>query len=374
MSLNVTCPGCEKRMRVKDHFAGKRVRCPDCSEPIQIPELVVVTAEDDFLNGVDNVVRQTRRRRSSDDDEWSESTTSNQDFQPRSQRTSRKSSKPKVKQTDSAAQKIAGTVLGLFLTLGVVVSGYGFTVLLGNYSWKTFQHPSGLAQAEMPGKPVLDRLVSVATAQRYRLVTKKYHLALTTGSIEMGLAHELRVFPERAAIVLEQLVPMIVKDTVKGKLISSKPVANARLAGVEIEMTIADDKARARIYVAPEAIIIAEFITKGSTSHSTCDRFFDSLRGPDGELIVGGAPLPESSIASGKVKLKQLPPIPVDRSSPSHKEKSSYMPETVTDVVVSSGPRAPMASDQPSNDNRATPLPPKPTGPSGSSGMNRPNF
>ena len=38
MSIAVTCPGCDKTMKVKDEFAGKRALCPFCKAMIRVPE------------------------------------------------------------------------------------------------------------------------------------------------------------------------------------------------------------------------------------------------------------------------------------------------------------------------------------------------
>lgn len=42
MSIPVTCESCEKTVKVKDELAGKRVRCPGCRQPLQIPEAAPV--------------------------------------------------------------------------------------------------------------------------------------------------------------------------------------------------------------------------------------------------------------------------------------------------------------------------------------------
>ncbi len=36
-SIRLQCPHCEKRLRVTAKAAGKRVRCPQCSEPVDVP-------------------------------------------------------------------------------------------------------------------------------------------------------------------------------------------------------------------------------------------------------------------------------------------------------------------------------------------------
>jgi hypothetical protein len=38
MPIEVTCPGCKKRFRVSDNFAGQKGPCPSCKAEIQVPE------------------------------------------------------------------------------------------------------------------------------------------------------------------------------------------------------------------------------------------------------------------------------------------------------------------------------------------------
>jgi len=50
MPINVVCPGCQKRFKVSEKFAGKEGPCPQCKEKIKIPELaedIVVHAPED---------------------------------------------------------------------------------------------------------------------------------------------------------------------------------------------------------------------------------------------------------------------------------------------------------------------------------------
>jgi RsiW-degrading membrane proteinase PrsW (M82 family) len=37
MPLSVTCPGCGKRLKAPDALAGRRLPCPNCKEPVQLP-------------------------------------------------------------------------------------------------------------------------------------------------------------------------------------------------------------------------------------------------------------------------------------------------------------------------------------------------
>ena len=37
MPLTVTCPGCKAALRVRDEYAGKKLKCPRCAEIIPVP-------------------------------------------------------------------------------------------------------------------------------------------------------------------------------------------------------------------------------------------------------------------------------------------------------------------------------------------------
>jgi hypothetical protein len=49
MSIEVTCQ-CGKRLKARDELAGKRVKCPKCSQPLQIPS--AAPAEVDVFSGL----------------------------------------------------------------------------------------------------------------------------------------------------------------------------------------------------------------------------------------------------------------------------------------------------------------------------------
>jgi DNA-directed RNA polymerase subunit RPC12/RpoP len=50
--LEFQCPKCAKRLKAGVAFAGRRVKCPQCSEPVRVPEIAVekITAVDAWLN------------------------------------------------------------------------------------------------------------------------------------------------------------------------------------------------------------------------------------------------------------------------------------------------------------------------------------
>ncbi len=54
MPIQVVCPGCLKRFKVSDKFAGQSGPCPNCKQTIQIPELseqVVIHEPEQFSSG-----------------------------------------------------------------------------------------------------------------------------------------------------------------------------------------------------------------------------------------------------------------------------------------------------------------------------------
>jgi len=51
MTTSIRCPGCQSSLRVRPELAGKRVKCPKCGKPVQVPaeeeELVELVAVDE---------------------------------------------------------------------------------------------------------------------------------------------------------------------------------------------------------------------------------------------------------------------------------------------------------------------------------------
>lgn len=65
MSLNVQCPGCEKRLNVKEELAGKRVKCPGCGQALNVPGASAPVTKTRDNDGED---RPRRFRRDEDED------------------------------------------------------------------------------------------------------------------------------------------------------------------------------------------------------------------------------------------------------------------------------------------------------------------
>ena len=48
MSISFSCSGCEKKLKVRDDLAGKRVKCPGCQGVLIIPTLAVLPTAPDM--------------------------------------------------------------------------------------------------------------------------------------------------------------------------------------------------------------------------------------------------------------------------------------------------------------------------------------
>lgn len=46
MSIRVTCPACDSSFKARDEYAGKRVKCPGCSQPLEVPDAVEASGDD----------------------------------------------------------------------------------------------------------------------------------------------------------------------------------------------------------------------------------------------------------------------------------------------------------------------------------------
>ena len=46
MSIRVTCPTCDRSFKARDEYAGKRVKCPGCSRPLEVPDAAEASGDD----------------------------------------------------------------------------------------------------------------------------------------------------------------------------------------------------------------------------------------------------------------------------------------------------------------------------------------
>jgi hypothetical protein len=163
MSLTVTCPDCDKSLKVKDEFAGRKIRCPGCSGVVTIPQ-PSKSDDDDFLSGLEESTSPRRRRRDGDLNE--------DDDEPVSRPRPRKSARKQAGRSKSGGPNwllIGGIVGGGVALLFVAVFVFAVIIqvqkgLSGRSAmaanWTTFKHPLGFAQVDMPGIPTFNAMQS----------------------------------------------------------------------------------------------------------------------------------------------------------------------------------------------------------------------
>lgn len=61
MAIEFNCPHCDKYLRTKDDKAGARTKCPDCGEPIQVPDAPAAGGFDDKFGGAPSPPREKKQ-------------------------------------------------------------------------------------------------------------------------------------------------------------------------------------------------------------------------------------------------------------------------------------------------------------------------
>ncbi len=63
MSVSVSCPGCNKTIRVADEKRGKRVKCPNCATVLPVPEIEVSDDEEPLAAPLPKTKGRKRKKR-----------------------------------------------------------------------------------------------------------------------------------------------------------------------------------------------------------------------------------------------------------------------------------------------------------------------
>ncbi|MBI2805381.1 MAG: hypothetical protein HYX68_10430 [Planctomycetes bacterium] len=115
MPFDVLCPECEKKLRLRDELAGKKIKCPKCGEAFVAENLVAQAAPDDDGYETEEVPVERKKRRSSrepDDDD---------DDRPRKKKGARK--------PESVTTPIAPLVWGIVAILCPIGMLIGFIAM-----------------------------------------------------------------------------------------------------------------------------------------------------------------------------------------------------------------------------------------------------
>jgi hypothetical protein len=115
MAINLQCD-CGRALRLKDHLAGKRVKCPECNNVLSVPNPEIV--EDAGFEVVEQESEEPAAARSQD---YRSEYASPPSPPPAPPKKKRKRMRPKYDEGRSGSSKIPGVILGLVMMVGAVI-------------------------------------------------------------------------------------------------------------------------------------------------------------------------------------------------------------------------------------------------------------
>jgi len=287
MSLTIKCPECEKSLKVKEEAAGKKVRCPACATAFLAPGLApgkkkASPPDDDFLADLGQAAKSSRKRPAQDEDFEDEDELPVTKSRPRPP-VKKKSGgrKPKGPNWLLIGGLSAAGLVGLFLL--VVVVGQAIKMAANQKAnWITFQHPMGFIQGEMPGTPTYNVKQSVNGSQTYTLNRRNCQMSMTSIVLPPGVSSN----PTAVDLMFNEIKNKTPQQVPGSRLLSSRRMLAGTTPALEMKIDVKGNVNLMRFYIFPDAVVAAEFITRTETAHQADrERFFNSLRGPDGNLI-----------------------------------------------------------------------------------------
>ncbi len=302
MSLTVTCTNCDKKLKVKDEVAGKKIRCPACST-VFLAEEKPKDSDDDFLSGLDDAVSSKEKGRRLDDDlddDIDDEELPVRQSKPRSKPTKKKSGRGKSKGTNwLAIVGIAGGLMVglLFIALLIPAIAQARKAAARFANWPTFRHPLGLAQIDMPGTPVFNAQQSMNGAQTYTLNGNAYQMSLTAAALPEPAKMVLASNPAAVDLMFTEILTKTPQKMPGSRVLSSRRITTSTVPGFEMKIEIKGISNLMQFFLVDGALIGAEYVTKQESRYGADrDRFFASIRGPDGNLLNGPVSTPTTAV------------------------------------------------------------------------------
>lgn len=284
MSVIVRCPDCENKLKVKDASPGKKIRCPACSTVFSAP---AKANDDDFQDDMPVGRRKSRSTDDFDDDD-------NELYAPKA-RGKKPVKKKSARRGKSASSKgavyglLGGGVAVVVIVVGIVAMVASFQARKGGFNqaaiadhWKTFRHPMGVAQIDMPGDPRFNASQSVNGTQTYSLTLRKFQMSLTAIQLPAGTTSN----PATVDLIFNELQTKTPQQVPGARLISANRLSTGFSPGLEMKLAVNGEINVSRFYAVDGALIGAEFITRNESAVTAeREQFFNSMRGPNGNLL-----------------------------------------------------------------------------------------
>lgn len=312
MAIPFECTGCGKKLKVKDESAGKRIKCPECQAVLTVPKPESVDAEDDFLGGLDEAVKQERKRPRAAIEEDDDDVEDYGDDPPASA-PKRRTKKTSAKRSSSSGSgggvlKIIGSVfVGLLVCLGIIGKVARVARVGGAFnqsvSWQNFRHPNGGASIDMPGVATLNiKASSDPNAQVYTSSTRNFACSLTATTLPPLAQMGLSTNPAMMDQVFEEMKKGMLGMKPGASLISETRIQHGATRGLEMRIEFDGLVNISRSFVTNTHLIASEIVFKKGTEPATeRDRFFNSIQ-------LAGTPMGGVAAMPGAAMPNTMPP------------------------------------------------------------------
>jgi hypothetical protein len=280
MTVPISCPECDRRLKASPTSVGKKLRCPGC-------ETVFVCRPDD-----EPIVNDEPEEQSDDSDAGEE--------RPRARRRRR----PSIKKRSSAGLWIGLAIAGGLLILLIVGGGAAVVYLalrrpsIPDADWATFTTPDGACSIQMPGTPTFQVLppTNGISTNKYLLVRQREDVFFMVGYVDvptLGVTPEL--LQKAGAGERDNLIQKL-----GGAAVVDQETTVLGYAGRDLQIRAAPPKRGMileRLFLVPNGLTTRLYIvgTGGSTIESgsaVADKFFDSLSVKAGPTVTIPLPAP----------------------------------------------------------------------------------
>lgn len=313
--IQVTCPGCDRKLRLDDTLAGKKVRCPTCravcAVPAPEPPVPDLMLPEDLPARRPVITAELAEPEPHDAEPVEE---------PR----------PRRRLRDVAAPPSTFRWVGLIVALvAVVFGGVAFFVayqfssglvsgLLGRgpvLSWRAFSPPGSGYTVDMPGEPVENNDNLPPGSRKFVLIKASARMIFIAAHLD---APDMTPTAGNLRMLLAAEKDLMLEKT-KGKVISEVDVTLGGVAGKEVRLQAADGSViTERVYLRPNGpgsrcYIIA---AGGMGNDPATARFLASYRFLDGPGAPPAPPPPPPPAPPPVVKPKPSEDRPIGPPSP----------------------------------------------------------
>lgn len=288
MAINVTCTGCQKGYSVPDQHAGKRFKCKQCGQPIQVPAAASEDDDDDFLKDLSEATTASRR---------SAPLPSLPPLPSQSARPQASANRKKAKSSSGSGNgPSVGKVIGIVFACFVGLGGLGIVVRVAATSslskdvakWHSVPFDRGMT-VKMPGKPK-PKTIQTPDGPIQAKIFGRLSLAWMASTESWGLGADEVLEFDRDGAELARL-------EIANEILSRPQVQVATPVGAveqinghwafRINANVKVERNKGTLYgyfvLLPTKVVHLEYVDATGTDQAAADRFFATLTVPPAE-------------------------------------------------------------------------------------------